>query len=462
MKFFLSRLFLVIVYGAAKRRFCILILFLFCSLVFSQEKINNEQQDKRKVINVETAVKMAISENLLLKAQKYSLSAKKRSNSARFNALMPTATLSTTLAKPNEVKAPTPDQWNLSWQFNAQLTLSASIYNGIKYLAQDYELGLINYADFESSLKRDVKKIFYSLLVLEESIKVMESTIELAEKSYRQADINFRNGLTSELDKLQTQVTLETLKPDFAEMQNTYQNAMLSFKEILGLEIEDGIKLEGLLDPEIYELDVNALASSSLSSRFDIKRLTQQIKLFNTDLSAARNSRIQALILGYSKNMVFADDPFKDNLGERDSWYDSTGRFFVALSIDVMSLIPFMSKDIEIKNKKDKVKEYEEQLASAIRKADIEIRTIAMSIEKSINKIKSLELNEKLAQRTYELAEQGYRSGTVELLTYERAMNQLSEARVRILQEKYNYQAALLDFEYAINKSLEDLNEKKS
>ena len=311
-------------------------------------------------------------------------------------------------------------------------------------------------------LKRDVKKLFFSLLVLEENIKVMQSTIELAEKSYRQADINFRNGLASELDKLQSQVTLESLKPDFVEAVNSFQSTMLSFKEILGLEIEDNIALEGLIEPEIYKLDVDNLVFSSLSNRFDIRKIVQQIKLLNTDLSATKNSRIPALILGYSKNMVFSEDPFKDNLGKNDSWYDSTGRFSIALSLDIMGLFPFLSKDTEIKNKKERVMEYEASLSSAIRQADIQIRTIAMSMEKSINKINSLELNEKLAQRSYELAFQGYNAGTVELLTLERSMNQLLEARVRILQEKYNYQAALLDLEYAINKPLEDLNEKKS
>ena len=442
-------------------RFFLILMLLFSSvsLVFSQEKINNDEQtqDKIKVITVETAVEMAISENLLLRAQKHSLAIKRRSYVTRFNALMPTATLSSALARPNEVQAPTPDYWNLSWQLNTQLVLSASIYNGIRYLSQDYELGLINYADFESMLKRDVQKLFYSLLVLGENIKVMESTIVLAERSYTQADINYRNGLVSELDRLQAQVTLESLRPDFVEAVNSYERTMLLFKEILGLHDEDNIRLVGELEPEIYELDVDALVFSSLQNRFDIRRLMQQIRLGKTDLSASRNSRIPSLILGYSKNMVFADDPFKDSFVDGDRWYDSTGRFSIGLSLDVMSLIPFMPKDTEIKNKRERVREYEAELLSARRQADIQIRTIAMNMENSIKKINSLELNERLAQRTYELASQGYNAGTVEILTLDRTMNQLMEARVRILQEKYNYLAALLDLEYAINKSLEDL-----
>ncbi len=433
------------------------------SLLFSEETPKTGTQDNKiQIINIDDAIKMAISENLLLKAQKYSLSTKKRSNDTRFNALAPTASLSTALAKPNEVQVPNSDHWNLSWQLNAQLAFSASIYNGIKYLAQDYGLGLINYADAESKLKQDIKKLFYSLLVMEENIRVMQSTIEIAEKSYRQADINFRNGLASELDRLQAQVTLESLRPDYVEASNSYESSILAFKEMLGLEIEDNIKLQGIIDPEIYQLDVDSLVFSSLSNRFDIKRIVQQIKLLETDVSASRNSRIPSLVLGYSKNMVFADDPFKDNIGDGDKWSDTTGRFSIALSLDVMSLIPFLAKDTEIKNKKDRVRQSTAELSSAIRQADIEIRTITMNMEKSINKIKSLELNARLAQRSYELASQGYNSGTVELLTLEKAMNQLQEARVRILQEKYNYQASLLDLEYAINKSLEEINGKKS
>ncbi|MCL2791850.1 MAG: TolC family protein [Spirochaetaceae bacterium] len=433
-----------------------ILLFLYCSFVFSQERINNEQLDRVKVINIETAVKMAISENLLLRAQQHSLSARRRSYDTRFNALMPTATLSSTFARPNEILIPTPGRWDVSWQLNTQLVLSASIFNGIELLAQDYELGRINYADFKSRLKRDVRKLFFSLLVMEESIKVMESTIELAERSFMQADINFRYGLVSELDRLQAQVTLESLRPDFVEMVNTYQNSMLLFKEILGLGIEDNIALEGVLDPEVYELDIDDLVLAYLSSRFDVRRLEQLIKISNTDLSASRNSRIPSLILGYSKNMMFVENPFGDNIMATDSWRD-TGRFFITLSLDVMSFLPFMPRSTEIRNKRERIKEYEIELSSAIRRAEIEIRTIAMNMEKSINKIRSLELNERLALRTYELASQGYNAGTVELLSLERAMNQLLEARVRILQEKFNYQAALLDFEYAINRSLEGI-----
>ncbi len=103
----------------------------------------------------------------------------------------------------------------------------------------------------------------------------------------------------------------------------------------------------------------------------------------------------------------------------------------------------------------------ETELASALQLAELEIRSFVMEIEKSAKKIEALRLNESLAQRAFELAEEGYNAGTVELLTFESASDDYQKARLDVLSEKFNYQSALLDLEYAVNSSLEAINENK-
>jgi len=412
-------------------------------------------------ITVEKAVAMAMAENLTLKGEGKSVSVKKRSMDTRWNALAPDFTLSSSLAKANEKPVLGDYHWNLSWQFSAQLVLSASLFDGLRYLVQDYDAGLISYENAVRLLEREVKKSFYSLLVLDESVKLIQSNIDTAEKSFRQAEINFRNGLVSEMDKLQSQVTLESLRPEYVEASNSYQSALLSFKDLLGLEGEDEISLEGDIEPVLYDLDANQLVFASLTDRLDIRQLVSSIKMLETDLSSSKNSRLPSLILGYNKNMIFADDPFKESItgAPEESWTDA-GTFSLSFSLDLDALVPGLSKDTEIKNKKDKISQSETELSNALREADTEVRTIVMNLQKSVRKIESLKYSENLARRSYELASEGYNAGTVELLTMEKTMNQLQEAELKIVQEKYNYQAALLDLEYAINKSLEEINEK--
>ena len=165
--------------------------------------------------------------------------------------------------------------------------------------------GLIGYEDAKNQLKRDVKKSFYSLLVLEESLKLLENNIKTAEKSYRQADINYNNGLVSELDKLQAQVTLESLRPDYVEASNNYNMSILAFKEMIGLETEDEIKLEGVIEPGHYNIDKYELIFTSLTGRFDIQELVYQIKLLETDLSSSRNSRFPTAGSGIYEKYAF-------------------------------------------------------------------------------------------------------------------------------------------------------------
>lgn len=407
-------------------------------------------------ITIEKAVEMALENNLTLKAEKYSVISKKRSNDTKWNVFIPDLNIGTSLALPNEDLSfgSTGKHWNWGWQFSAQLAISASLFNGVKYVKQNYEAALISYEQASSSLERDVKKGFYSILVLEENIRLIENNIETAEKSFRQADINYRNGLVSELDKLQAQVTLEILRPTKTEVINNYNSALYSFKEIIGFDVEDNIALHGEIDPNIQKTNADKIVFSSLADRLDIQLLIKQLKIMDINISAEKNSRIPSLILGFDHRMGF-DDPFDKNPFANDDWKDSGG-FSAAISFDIDSVIPFLSKYTEIKNLQDDKKAAEANLAQALRLSDIEIRTIIMSMNKSLKNLESLEYSEKLALRSYELASEGYNAGAVELLSLESTINQLQEARLQIVQEKYNYQAAVLDLEYTINKTIEE------
>lgn len=404
-------------------------------------------------ITIEKAVEMALENNLSLKAKKYSVVSKKRSNDTKWNVFIPDLGIGTSLALPNQDMMGTGKLWNWGWNFSAQLAIYASLFNGVNALKQDYEAELISYEQASASLERDVKKAFYFILVSEERIRLIENNIETAEKSFRQADINYRNGLVSELDKLQAQVTLEILKPTRIEAINIYNSTLYSFKEIIGFEVEDNIALKGEIDPTIQKANADKIVFSSLADRLDIQLLVKQLKLMDTNISATKNSRIPALILGFNHNMSFTD-PFEGNVIE-DDWHDG-GAFSVAISFDIDSVIPFLSKYVEIKNLEDGKKAAEANLTQTLRLSDIEIRTIIMSMDKSLKNLESLEYSEQLALRSYELASEGYDAGAIELLSLENTIDQLQEARFQLVQEKYNYQAAILDLEYTINKTIEE------
>ena len=410
-----------------------------------------------KIITAESAVEMTVRNNLTIRSEDYSLSVKRRSRNNRFNAFFPDITAGSSLSKANEKPVIGDYYWNLSTNIQAQLSLSLSLFDGIKYLTAEYEKGLIEREEAVKLLRRDTLKSFYNLILMSENLILLEKNIATAEKRYRQADINFRNGLASELERLRSRVTYEQLKPDLVELKNSFRKAMLSFKQMLGLELESEIRLEGVIAPETYTIEVNELIFSSLPDRLDVQKLISSIKLLNISKDSDINaSRYPQLILTYNKNMLFNRDPFSEPLFEdTDAAWTDTGAFSLSLSFDLDSYIPRLKTDTDVKNKADEIKKLETELASALQLAEIEIRSYAMNLEKSEKKIEALVLNENLAERAYELAAEGYNAGTVELLTLESSSDDYQKAKLDVLAEKYNYQSSLLDLEYAVNRVLE-------
>lgn len=410
-----------------------------------------------KIITAESAVEMAVNNNLTIRSEDYSLSVKRRSRNNRFNAFVPDLTAGSSLSKANEKPEIGDYYWNLGTNIQAQLSLSLALFDGIEYLTAEYEKGLIEREEAVKLLRRDTLKSFYNLILMSENIVLLEKNIATAEKRYRQADINFRNGLASELERLRSRVTYEQLKPDLVELKNSFRKAMLSFKQMLGLELESEIRLEGVIAPETYTIEVNELIFSSLPDRLDVQKLISSIKLLNISKdSDIHASRYPQLILTYNKNMLFNRDPFSEPLFEdTDADWTDTGAFSLSLSFDLDSYIPRLKTDTDVKNKADEIKKLETELASALQLAEIEIRSYAMNLEKSEKKIEALVLNENLAERAYELAAEGYNAGTVELLTLESSSDDYQKAKLDVLAEKYNYQSSLLDLEYAVNRALE-------
>lgn len=91
--------------------------------------------------------------------------------------------------------------------------------------------------------------------------------------------------------------------------------------------------------------------------------------------------------------------------------------------------------------------------------AELEIQSIVMRLNKSVQSLETLKLNVALAQKVYEMAMEAYNAGNKELLEVENAEIELNKAKLEVIKEKYNYKTGLLDLEYALNTTKEGIKE---
>ncbi len=421
-------------------------------------------------IDVDQAVDMAITSNLNLQVTSIETQTRKRDRDSAWNVFIPSISGSVDMGHSRTLLSdPAPNAfydyepaWNVTAGVNLNLPLNAAAATGIRQTIIDYEASMLGYSDAVKQLNRDVRKLFYNLLAMEANIKLKIFNIEVAEKRYIQATENYSNGLISELEMLQAQVSVENEKPALNALKTQHAGSMMSFKMLLGLPLTDEITLKGNLDDlTYYRLNTTELIDTYAAGRMDILQLEKQIEsLKNTKKLQAEYERTPTISL-YSQWGTSVDDPFEGENWEEGIWADNLS-LGVQLVFPLDGFIPGSSTAVSLENLEDSIKTLELQRKAMYDAAAMEITNLVMSLENSMNTIDTYSLNEDLARKSFELTSEAYDLGTRELLDVETAQESYLSASLNILGEKINYINNLLDLQYAINaENLSDVLEEK-
>jgi len=427
-----------------------------------------------RVIDIDSAVKLALQNNLQLETERLTVEQKRRSKDTVWNRFIPSLSAGATMARTNlEQTNPITSQpyprWNLSATLQARLDLTVSLFQGIRLTVQDYEAGLLSLADTRKKIERDVRKQFYNILLLEQQIQLTRDSIDQAQKRYEQTKVNYDNGLVDEYTLLSSQVALENIKPQLENLQLAHRNAIMGFNQMLGLDVNKETTLKGNIEPQMVSLNTDELIKSHLSDRFDLQQIRQYIQILKTQKEAIVGGDGQSagllpvLSFGFTADPTFQGDPTSDPLFadiSNDWQQTSRGAFSITITQPLDGLVPGSQTRVRIANLENDIQKQYVNLQQATEGAEIQVRGTIQNLNKVQQTLKVKELNVTLAERAYSLAQEAYQAGTRDLLEVQNAEQELRQARVQVLSEKYNYVSGLLDLEYALNASLDELQGK--
>jgi len=270
--------------------------------------------------------------------------------------------------------------------------------------------------------------------------------LQLAQRQYEKDQVAFKNGLIGELALMQSRLGLENARYNLSAARSTYANRMGDFFSQLGIVPDGDTVLEGKIEIVKIEADAENLIREYLPRRPDIISRRQEIeRLENTEKQINYSGKAPSLRLSTDWNSR-KFDPFTDNL---------SGSATINIPIDPW--IPGSSRNQSVRTAKLAVDKARLDLHSAEDAAAAQIRSLAANLRNSWDSIEIARLSLGVAERGYELTEQGFRNGTVESLKLEDARNNLINARQRLLQTELSYLNMILDISAALNISWKDL-----
>ncbi len=411
------------------------------------------------VLTEEMAVSMALEQNTSLKSGRLDLESSEEAKKNSWNAFLPDFSVSGGIARSEEFLTENSyldgDSWSVNGKIGASLTLNSAAALGVNTKKLSYETQSLYYESVEEQLMMNVRKQFYYLLANKENLELKKKNLDLAEKRYEQENTNFTNGLSSELTVLEARNSFESLRPSYTNTKTSYETQLMSFRNLLGLDLEQKIEVNGSLDVSILDLDVSSLIGTYLARRLDVQSSVKSLELQENILSVTKVATLTPSLMLSGDWSANAGD-----LGDID-WSD-------ALTVSLMISLPlngFIPGSVEKLNMNDADRDVEKarlSLQSTLDGAEQNIRTLVMQLEGSGENIKITELSVELAQKTFERTESAFKLGTREILDVEAAQNKLLSANQDLLQSRYNYLSGLLDLEYALNATTDEIIGGKS
>ena len=464
-----------------------LLLIFFCVNLSAQTTVNS--QAATLLLTPDEAVELAIRNNLGLESSRTGVATRRRASDLSWNQFIPNVTISGTLNRDNQQPDPTivrmpfvpqgtpglpqtingvsgtvygspmlfvsdpidMPQWRVIGNIQASLTLSAAMFENMRRLRLDYEIGLLSYERAKMQLERDVRKAYHTMLLLKENIDLIHGSFENVERQVQIAQANFNAGLAPELTLLQARVARENMRPIIDQVENGLRLSMAQFGMFLGLPYDTQFELIPITeDIDFIPFDVAQMISQAASGKPDINELRHTILMLESLRRMQVYTLTPSLNLSWNNSSVLMGDPWNDPWFGSSSEWRRSGSFSITVALRLHSLIPFSTDFQAVRNLDDQIRAANIGLAQLINGTEIEVYNTVLSLERTRISAEAQEQTVNLAQQAFRLTEQAYQAGLQDHFQVQSAEQALHQARVQLLELQFNYLNGLIDLEYAI------------
>ena len=259
------------------------------------------------VLSLPQALDIALSENPTIRIANKEIKRVEYNKKEKYGALLPNISLGLSYARtlkkqkmffsfpgmpanPDGIEVGQDNTFNGSTQgLVASLPLYApALWQSINMSELDMELALESARSSKISLVNQVSKAYYTILMAQDSYKVLMRTFTNTTENNRIVQNKFKQGVVSEFESIRAEVQLRNVAANLSAAENAVELTKLQLKMLMGMDIDQQIKVEGNLSDyenkmyaDVLKIDTTTLASNSDLKQFDIKsrQLNQSSKL---------------------------------------------------------------------------------------------------------------------------------------------------------------------------------------
>jgi outer membrane protein len=338
-------------------------------------------------------------------------------------------------------------KWNGSYGATVQqLLFDGQVFVGLQARAASIEYAEKNVAVTQETIKANVYKIYYQLVVGRKQIALLDANITRAEKLLHDTKALYENGFQEKLDVDKVTVTLSNLKTEKTKVENQLQTGYVGLKYLMGMPVKYQLSLADTLSESFLRQGV-LTDNVRFEDRQEYLLLKSVEKLNTYNIKRYKFTYIPTVSLTGSYNRQAQRDKFNFFKGGED-WFTTS---YIGLQINVPIFDGF-ARDSRIKKAKLELAKTQISIEGLKNEINNEVEQSRINISSALITIDEQTKNMQLAEQVYNQTKIKYEQGLGSNLEITTAETDLREAQNNYFTALYDAIIARVDYLKAIGK----------
>ncbi|MDR1779686.1 MAG: TolC family protein [Tannerella sp.] len=404
-------------------------------------------------LSLEQAIEIALSESPTIRIADREIERVDYSKKSAWYGLLPTLDGTGQYAKymvPGQMSMMgqvmnSPTDYNASLGLQLALPLVApSLWKSIQLSELEMQMAVEKSRASKITLRNDVTKAYYSILLAQDSYNVLEEGYKIAKDNYDEAKKRFEVGLSAEYDYISAEVQMTNLMPNLLQVKNGISQAKMYLKVLIGMDVSVPLSVVGNLADFENEVALrSAEPEMGLVNNTDLKQLDIQRSQLDKSFEIQRSLRMPTLAFfsqyGYSG---MGNNATTMNLGgmpieveKSSAWYSQGMLIGLTLNIPIFHITDII-KEKQIKIQSNQLQIQREYLENSL---NFQIRTSIDNMNKTVEQVNAAKIAIAGAQKAYTISTKRYEVGVGTML-------ELQNAALAVTQSQLSYRQAISDF----------------
>lgn len=342
-------------------------------------------------------------------------------------------------------------QFGTKFSANVGVSLSQILFDGQVFVGLMARKKIIEFAQknveiTEESIKENIYKIYYQLVVGKTQIELLDSNIAFLEKNLHDTKIIYENGFREKLDVDKASVSLTNLQTERTKVLNTLSNGYYGLKMLIGMPAADVLVLtdtisdaqikDGILEASVYKYEDR--------KAYQYAQIGKELNEYNVRRYKLSQIPTVALTGQYAKS------------AQRDKWnFFGKGDWFTISNINLNISVPIFNgfyTKAKIEQAKIDVRKSENQLEYLKVTIDAEVETAKNNYRTAITTIDNQKRNMDLAEHVYQQTKKKYEQGVGTQTEINAAQTEMKTAQTNYITALYDAIIAKVDFLKATGK----------